>query len=77
LEGRAVNAINDVDLFVLQKTRDGAGRVHDVHVVLRHGEMVLSCPSAFWSMTLTPEQCDLLAFAIRRAGGLAREQWSS
>lgn len=65
---------DDDDPFVLTNVRDGFGRAHDVYVEPRDGEVVLYCPTAFWSMTLTPAQGHLLAPAVRVASDRAQQQ---
>lgn len=67
------------DGIVLRQVRDGAGRGHDLclYLVMRPGEasleVSLSCPSAYWSITFTPAQGDVLAPAIKDACDRARQ----
>lgn len=45
--------------------KDGGGREHDCFVERRGKEVVVSCPTAFWSMTLDAEQAGRLMAAIQ------------
>lgn len=68
-----MNAPDASQLFVLPQVLDGSGREHDLFLLLVDGGLVLSCPSAFWSIKLTPDQGDLLAPAITDASAQARQ----
>lgn len=64
------------DRFILRQVTDGSGREHDLFVEPRDGKVVLSCPTAFWSITITPSQGDVLGPAIQDASAAARKQVS-
>lgn len=59
--------------FVLRRVTDGSGREHDLYVVQSGDGVVLSCPSAFWSVRLNAAQGELLAPAIKDASARARQ----